>query len=336
MQAHARQHFLDLVQRLAAEVRRAQHLGFGLLDQIADIDDVVVLQAVGRAHRKFQFVDFLEQQRVEFQPVVHVVAQRRFRLVEVHENRQLVLKDACGIGHGVIRRQRAISFDLHRQLVIIQNLALAGGLHFVADLLDRRIDGVDRHKADGRVFRAVLVGRDIAFAGIHGQFHEHIRTIVEVQQDVILVQNLDPVGFRDIPGGDHARTLGRNRQALRTFDFHLQADALEVQHDVGHVFAHTGHRGKLVQHVVDLYRGDRSTLKRRHQNAAQRVAQRQAKAPLQRFCNNGRLTRRIGAGANIQLRRLDKFLPVLMDHACRLHTSLLPMSLSRKTPEDQK
>src|SRR3569623_3475064 len=46
-ETHARQHFLDLVERLAAEVRRAQHLGFGLLDQIADIDDVVVLEAVG-------------------------------------------------------------------------------------------------------------------------------------------------------------------------------------------------------------------------------------------------------------------------------------------------
>src|SRR5690606_31926277 len=50
-QAHAREHFLDLVERLAAEVRRAQHLGFGLLDQIADVDDVVVLEAVGRTDR---------------------------------------------------------------------------------------------------------------------------------------------------------------------------------------------------------------------------------------------------------------------------------------------
>src|SRR5689334_10208664 len=50
MQAHLRQHFLDLVQRLAAEVRGAEHLGFGLLHQIADVDDVVVLQTVRRTH----------------------------------------------------------------------------------------------------------------------------------------------------------------------------------------------------------------------------------------------------------------------------------------------
>src|SRR3546814_3630491 len=39
-QAHAGENFLDLVERLAAEVGRAQHLGLGLLNQIADVDDV--------------------------------------------------------------------------------------------------------------------------------------------------------------------------------------------------------------------------------------------------------------------------------------------------------
>jgi hypothetical protein len=56
------EHFLDLVQRLAAEVRGAEHLRFGLLDEVADVDDVVVLQAVGRTDRQFQLVDLLEQQ----------------------------------------------------------------------------------------------------------------------------------------------------------------------------------------------------------------------------------------------------------------------------------
>src|SRR5882762_11104940 len=41
MEAHLGEHFLDLVERLAAEIRRAQHLGLGLLHEVADIDDVV-------------------------------------------------------------------------------------------------------------------------------------------------------------------------------------------------------------------------------------------------------------------------------------------------------
>src|SRR5215218_783700 len=40
MQAHLRQHFLDLVERLASEVRRAEHLRFALLHEVADVDDV--------------------------------------------------------------------------------------------------------------------------------------------------------------------------------------------------------------------------------------------------------------------------------------------------------
>ena len=67
MQAHGRQHFLDLVQRLAAEVRRAQHLAFALLHQVADVDDVVVLEAVRRTDRKLQLVDLAQQVAVERQ-----------------------------------------------------------------------------------------------------------------------------------------------------------------------------------------------------------------------------------------------------------------------------
>ena len=67
--APSRQHFLDLVQRLAAEVRSSEHLCFGLLHEIADIDDIVVLQAIGRADRQFEFVDLLEEVRVEARSV---------------------------------------------------------------------------------------------------------------------------------------------------------------------------------------------------------------------------------------------------------------------------
>src|SRR5437764_14870738 len=38
---------------------------FRLLHEVADIDDVVVLQAVGRTHRQFELVDLLEERRVE-------------------------------------------------------------------------------------------------------------------------------------------------------------------------------------------------------------------------------------------------------------------------------
>src|SRR3954471_19209553 len=58
-QPHAVQDFLDLVQRLAAEVLRLQHLGLGLLHQLADRADVRVLEAVVRAHRELELLDAL-------------------------------------------------------------------------------------------------------------------------------------------------------------------------------------------------------------------------------------------------------------------------------------
>src|SRR6185436_6589040 len=39
------EHFLDLVERLAAELRRLQQLGLSALDQVADVVDVLGLQA---------------------------------------------------------------------------------------------------------------------------------------------------------------------------------------------------------------------------------------------------------------------------------------------------
>ncbi|PAV71364.1 hypothetical protein WR25_00006 [Diploscapter pachys] len=122
-QPHRRKHFLDFVQGLAAEVRGAQHLGFGLADQIADIDDVVVLQAVRRTHRQLQLVDLLEEVTVDLLRVARRLATgcrsgrladrcrraRDRRIVEVDEQRQLVLKDAAGIGHRVFRVSSMLS-----------------------------------------------------------------------------------------------------------------------------------------------------------------------------------------------------------------------------------
>ena len=91
-QTHGGQNFLDLVQRLATEVRRAEHLRLRLLDQVANVDDVVVLQAVRRAGRQFEFVDLAEEVLVERDLLVLGLRLRRLRLLEVDEERnRLVL-----------------------------------------------------------------------------------------------------------------------------------------------------------------------------------------------------------------------------------------------------
>src|ERR1700756_475036 len=57
--------FLDLVERLATQVRGLEQFGLGTLDQVADVVDVLGLQAVRRADRELELVDRTQQDRVE-------------------------------------------------------------------------------------------------------------------------------------------------------------------------------------------------------------------------------------------------------------------------------
>src|SRR5687768_3468780 len=57
-------HFLDLGERLLAEVRRLEQFDFRLLDQVADVIDAFGLEAVGRTHRQLEVVDRAQQYRI--------------------------------------------------------------------------------------------------------------------------------------------------------------------------------------------------------------------------------------------------------------------------------
>src|SRR5688572_11086168 len=87
-ETHAVQDLLDLVERLAAEVLRLEHLGFGLLHQLANSPDVRVLQAVVRPHRQLQLLDALVEVLVE-RPGTWLLGRgllRLARILEVNED----------------------------------------------------------------------------------------------------------------------------------------------------------------------------------------------------------------------------------------------------------
>src|SRR5207249_7497691 len=58
------------------------------------------------------------------------------------------------------------------------------------------------------------------------------------------------------------------RLMILSFEFHL----LEIEHNVGHVFDHTGKRGELVLCAGDFYRGNGSPFERRKQHAPERIS----------------------------------------------------------------
>ncbi len=107
MESHLRQHRFDLVERFAPEIRRAQHFGFGLLNEIADIDDVVVLQTIGRADRKLELVDFFQQYRVEREVRLGFVGDAFLGLFEIDEDLELILQNARSISDGVVGADRS-------------------------------------------------------------------------------------------------------------------------------------------------------------------------------------------------------------------------------------
>src|SRR3989442_11423484 len=93
---HLVEELLDLVQRLAAEVLGLEHLLLALLHQLADVLDVRVLEAVGRAHRELEVVDRAVEGLVlrRLAPLAALTHRRRWLLLEVHEDAELLLEDA--------------------------------------------------------------------------------------------------------------------------------------------------------------------------------------------------------------------------------------------------
>ena len=102
--------------------------------------------------------------------------------------------------------------------------------------------------------------------------------------------------------------------ALGAVARHLERDVLDIEHDIRHILAHAGDRRKFMQDTVDMDRGNRRALQRRQENAAQRIAEREAEAALERLRHDRRHALWIVARDHLEFAWLDKLLPVLLNH----------------------
>ena len=168
----------------------------------------------------------------------------------------------------------------------------------------------------------IALGRDVALAGVDRELHADLGAFVEMAQHEIGIEDHDIADGLDVAGGHDRRALLLEHHPLRAFALHLDGDVLDVEDDVGDVLAHARDRGELVQHAVDVHRLHARALQRRQQNAAQRVAERQAEAALKRLRNHGGEPFRIAARLHLQLVGSNQFLPIFLNR----HVS--PIALS--------
>src|SRR5215469_1317452 len=106
---HLSKDFLDLVEALAAEVLGLQHLGLGLLDQLADGRDVGVLQAVVAAHRKFELLNGTVQVLIANRgTIVQTLRTGLHLLLEVDEDVHVIFEQLGRETERVSRDDRAV------------------------------------------------------------------------------------------------------------------------------------------------------------------------------------------------------------------------------------
>src|SRR5260370_3930370 len=105
--------FLDLVERLAAEVAQRKQLFLALLQQLADGLDLVRLEAVERTHRQIELLD----RRVP-QPALLALLRRprtRDRVGEVHEQLEGLGEEGSRVAHRLLPRHPAVGPNLDEQ-----------------------------------------------------------------------------------------------------------------------------------------------------------------------------------------------------------------------------
>src|SRR3954469_20744358 len=286
------EHFLDLVERLAAEVGRLEKLGLGALDEIADVVDVLGLEAVGRAHGELQVVDRAQQDRIDRRRLRLLGGHRR--ALELREDGELVDQHARGVADRLFRLDGTVGLEVHDQLVEVGALLDARRFHRVRHAAHRAERGIEDDAADAfRLLRQVAhVARHVAAARLDLDLHLELAAGGDVRDDVVWIDDFDVVRRLDVGGGDSAVALFLERED--GFGAVMQAEdhAFEVEQDVYDILAHAIERRVLVHDAGDLHLRGRVARHRGEQHATQRVAQRVAIAPLERLHRYPRVVRR--------------------------------------------
>ena len=150
----------------------------------------------------------------------------------------MVLEDRGGLLEGVVGRDTAVGPDLEDELVVVGDLADAGGLDRVFHEAHGREQRVDGDHADGLLFLLVGFAGIVAASGLDLDLGLEGALVIERANHLVGIDDRDVGIGLDVGSGDRAG-LGRldeeiDRLTLGGDD----QDFLQVEDDVGDILDH--------------------------------------------------------------------------------------------------
>jgi hypothetical protein len=196
-----------------------------------------------------------------------------FLEVEVLDERVEVLAvDLAGLDERHLGRHRAVGPDVEHQAVVVGRLADARVLDRVAHAVHGAEDRVDRDGSDLELLGHVLLGGDVAATLAHLHLAEETHVLGQRADLELGVRDLDVRVALDLLGAHFTLLVGVDAQRRRRVRVQLDAQLLDVQHDLRDVFEHALDRRELVNDAVDAHPRDGRALDRGQQHAPQAVA----------------------------------------------------------------
>src|SRR3989338_6119555 len=197
---------------------------------------------------------------------------------------EVVNEDRDGVVDGFSRSNRAVSFDIHHQLVEVGDLADAGILHVIADLAHRRVDRVDGDDAQFSLLLAALLGRDITAAAGDENLNLQFGVLFGQSGDVqVRIDDFHVGILLDVRARRFRVAFGVQLQTDRFVRKNAHPEGLQVQDDFQGIFLHARQSRELVGHALDLDRGHGRAGQRGQENATQGIADGGAVAVEARF-----------------------------------------------------
>src|SRR6266436_4740758 len=155
------------------------------------------------------------------------VSFRKLRLFfEADKDLHVILDQFRSKPDGVLRLDRSVCPNLQRQLVIIGILTQASGFDVVVDLLDRRMNRVDRDVPDRQVFVVVPLRGDVTASAFQTHLDNKRSAFRDRRYMDIRIQDLDFGVGLDLARQHLAGHAAFDPESLRSKSVQLKRDSL--------------------------------------------------------------------------------------------------------------